>query len=75
MKLNFYNINSSPKGSRYDKLKAVYTLLVDEKEIKNVMSKPLPINIRLKEFFDNNRSDNKRITIYSEYMETIRKNK
>ena len=69
MKLNFYNINSSPKGCRYEKLKAVYTILVDEKKIENIIKgKPLPINIRLKEFMDNRKT-----TIYSECQQLLEK--
>lgn len=69
MKLNFYNINSSPKGCRFDKLKAVYTNLIDEKKMENIIKgKPLPINIRLKEFVDNRES-----TIYSECQQLLEK--
>ena len=49
MKLNFYNINSSQNLDM--KLKAVYTILVDEKKIENIIKATITINIRLKEFW------------------------
>jgi|UniRef100_A0A6C0ITL6 hypothetical protein len=67
--LDFYNIKSGSNGCRFDKLNAVYSNLINDKKMENIVKgKSLPINIRLKNFMDNRNAN-----IYSQCQQLLEK--